>query len=189
MFRNQFVKSLQFMLACSLFSFGSVYADVPLTVEGLLTDKGKLKLDMTVSYANSEKSNASTGDYVNIQTGPTSFVTFPTKVGDGVINSDVLVGTLGLKYGIFANTEVYGRSSWFSSANRSSGVSGISNSSNNGLADAWVGVNYKFRDDKKTSAVLGFIEAAIIEKHNNNSASMKSWLVGFTTYKSTLVSG
>ncbi len=88
MFRNQFVKSLQFMLACSLFSFGSVYADVPLTVEGLLTDKGKLKLDMTVSYANSEKSNASTGDYVNIQTGPTSFVTFPTKVGDGVINSD-----------------------------------------------------------------------------------------------------
>jgi hypothetical protein len=157
---------------------------VPLAVEGLLTDKGKLKLDMTVSYANSEKSNASTGDYVNIQTGPTSFITFPTKFGDGVINSDVLVGTLGLKYGIFANTEIYGRSSWFSSANRSSGVSGISNSSDNGLADAWVGANYKFRDDKKTSAVLGFIETAVIEKHNNNSATMKSWLVGFTTYKS-----
>ena len=185
MFHPQFIISLKFVvLLCCLVFESSAYADLPLTVEGLLTEKGKLKLDMAISYANSERSNASTGDYVSIQTGATSFVTFPTKVGDGVVNSDGLVVTLGLKYGIFANTEIYGRSSWFSSESRNSGVSGISSANNKGLADAWVGVNYKFRDDKKSSAVLGFIETAAIENHNGNSASMASWLIGFTTYRS-----
>ena len=31
------------------------YADLPLTVEDLLTDKGKVKLDLSVAYTNSDR--------------------------------------------------------------------------------------------------------------------------------------
>lgn len=57
-------------------------ADLPLTVEDLITDKGKLKLDMSLTYANSDRRGVATGEPITIQTGPTSFVTLPTAIGE-----------------------------------------------------------------------------------------------------------
>jgi hypothetical protein len=44
-------------------------------------------------------------------------------------------------------------------------------------------VNIQLKKDDKTPAVLGFAEVALREKHRDNSASFKSALFGFTTYK------
>lgn len=106
-------------------------ADLPLTVEDLITDKGKVKLDVSVSYANSDRQGVSTGEPNTVQTGATSFVTLPTLIGEIQGNSDAVVGTLGLRYGLTTKAEIFARGSYLYNSSRSSDVSGIS--SNNDL--------------------------------------------------------
>ena len=96
------------MLSCHA---ASVFAELPLTVEDLVTDKGKFKLDLSFAYANVDQTGVSTGEPISVQTGPTSFVQVPTAVGERSSNRDTLVGTLGLRYGITGKTEVLLRTS------------------------------------------------------------------------------
>lgn len=159
------------------------HADLPLTVEDLITDKGKVKLDVSVAYANIDRQGVSTGDPITLQTGATSFVTLPTLIGETRGNSDSLVGTLGLRYGLTGKAEIFARTSYLHSSSRSSDVSGISSNSESRFADAWAGINYQFKKDDNTPALLGFAEIALREKHEESSSSFKSALVGLTTYK------
>jgi hypothetical protein len=159
------------------------HADLPLTVEDLTTDKGKVKLDVSMAYANSDRQGVSTGEPITVQTGATSFVTLPTLIGESRGNSDSLVGTLGLRYGLTGKAEIFARTSYLTSSSRSSDVSGTSSHSENRFADAWAGINYQFKKDNDTPAVLGFAEVALREKHEKSSSSFKSALVGITTYK------
>ena len=133
-----------------------VYADLPMTVEDLITDKGKVKLDMSVAYANSDRQGVPTGDPITIQTGATSFVILPALIGESRGNSDSLVGTLGLRYGLTGEVEIFARTSYLHISSRNSDVSGISSHSENRFADAWAGINYQFKKDDDTPAVLGF---------------------------------
>ena len=160
-----------------------VQADLPLTVEDLITDKGKVKLDVSLAYANSDRQGVSTGEPITVQTGATSFVTLPTLIGESRGNSDSLVGTLGLRYGLTGKSEIFARTSYLHSSSRSSDVSGISSNSESRFADAWAGINYQFKKDDDTPALLGFAEIALREKHEKSSSSFKSALVGLTTYK------
>jgi hypothetical protein len=161
----------------------SALADLPLSVEGLITDKGKTKFDVSIAYGNADQQGVSTGVPLLVQTGPASFITVPAAIGESQGNSDNWVLTVGLRYGLTANTEIYSRVSGISSRQRNSGVSGTSFDSDSRLADAWIGVNHQFKQDDHTPALLGFAEIALIERHRNNRASFKSALVGFTTYK------
>ncbi|MBB3220510.1 hypothetical protein [Pseudoduganella umbonata] len=121
------------------------WADIPLTLEDLLTDKGKLKLDLSVSYANSDRQGISTAEPVTVQTGPTSFITLPTLIGDSISNSDTNVVTLGLRYGLTAKAEIYSRFSGVTMSQRSSGLEGASKSNESGFVDTWAGINYQFK--------------------------------------------
>lgn len=174
-----------FRLCAGLLVVGSsaAWADLPLTVEDLITDKGKVKLDLSLAYANADRNGVSTGEPIIVQTGPTSFVTLPTLVGESIGNSDTIVTTFGLRYGLTANAEVYARMSGLSSSQRSSGVGGTASSSESGFADAWAGVNYQFKKDDDGPAILGFAEVALREKHRRSNASFKSAMLGITTYK------
>jgi hypothetical protein len=178
---NKSSAHLAFVLAAVLST--SVQADLPLTVEDLITDKGKVKLDLSLAYANADKQGISTGEPIIVQTGPASFVTLPTLIGESIGNSDTFVATLGLRYGLTSKTEVYARMSGLSSSQRSSGVSGTSSSSESRFADAWAGVNYQFKKDNATPTLLGFAEVALRERHRIESASFKSATLGFTTYQ------
>ena len=161
------------------------WADLPLNVEDLITDKGKVKLDLSLAYANMDRSGVSTGEPIIVQTGPTSFVTVPTLVGESIGNSDTLVATFGMRYGLTAKAEVYARTSSLSSSHRSSGVGGTTSSSEAGFADAWTGINYQFKQDDDGPALLGFGEVALREKHRHSSSSFKSAMLGVTTYQAT----
>jgi hypothetical protein len=158
-------------------------ADLPLTVEDLITDKGKVRLDVSVAYANSDRQGVSIGDSITVQTGATSFVTLPTLVGESHGNSDSLVGTLGLRYGLTGKTEIFARTSYLYSKTRTSDVLGTTSNSENRFADAWAGINYQFKNDDEMPALLGFVEIALSEKHEKSRSSFKSALVGLTTYK------
>lgn len=171
--------------AAALLALGvaSAHADLPLTVEDLITDKGKVKLDVSLAYANSDRQGVSTGEPITVQTGATSFVTLPTLIGENHDNNDSLVGTLGLRYGLTGKAEIFARTSYLHSSSRASDVSDTSSHSENRFADAWAGINYQFKKDDDTPALLGFTEIALREKHEKSSSSFKSALVGLTTYK------
>lgn len=120
---------------------------------------------------------------ITVQTGPTSFVSLPTLVGESQGNSDSAVFTLGLRYGLTAKTEVYTRLSALTNRQRNTALGVTATSSDSGFSDAWAGVNVQFKNDDETPAVLGFAELALREKHRQSSASFKSALLGLTTYK------
>lgn len=90
----------------------AAFADMPLSIEDVLTDKGKFKLDAAVSYINTERSRSGLGAPVYIQTGEASFIPVPTELHETGSNSDMLVGTLGLRYGLTGNTDLYGSGSY-----------------------------------------------------------------------------
>ncbi len=81
-----------FIFLC--FIFQNSLAELPLTVENVITDKGKFKLDLAISYSNLELQGVQASDGILIQTGPTSFVSVPSKVGQTQANSDVIVISL-----------------------------------------------------------------------------------------------
>lgn len=171
-----------FLPLCSV-SLTPAWADLPITVEDLITDKGKFKFDLSLAYANADRQGISTGAPIVVQTGPASFITLPTAIGERIGNSDVFVTTMGLRYGLTAKAEVYARASYLASSQRSSDIFGISATSDSRFADAWAGINYRFKDDDDTPAVLGFAEVALREKHLAGNSSFKSAMLGLTTYK------
>ena len=158
-------------------------AELPLTVEDLVTDKGKFKLDASFSYANVDRNGVSAGEPIQVQTGPTSFVQVPTAVGERSSNRDTLVGTVGLRYGITGKTEILARTSYLHTSERVRENARNSGSHQNYFADTWIGVNHKFREDGEHPALLGFAEVALSQRLRSSSRSFRSAILGFTTYK------
>ncbi len=131
-----------------------------------------MKLGMSLTYANSEWNGVTA-----VPTGSESFVIVPTES-----NSDILISTLSLRYGLIDKAEVYGRGSYLHKNARNS-LDRISSVTDSRFIDAWMGVNYQFKEDDNIPALLGFAEAALWEKHRKSSSSLQSWMIGITTYK------
>ncbi len=170
-----------FVFACVIFQ--NSFAELPLTIENVITNKGKFKLDLSLSYSNLELQGVQASDGVLIQTWPTSFVSVPSQVGQTQINSDILIATLGARYGLSNNLESYFRTNYLNTNSRITNLSSTSSSSDSRLADIWAGLNYRFSDDTDTPALLGSIETALYEKHTTDNASFKSHQISLTTYR------
>jgi len=152
----------------SLFAFISIllstaaHAELPLTVEDLFSDKGKFKLELSSSYSNRTSRQVTSGSYVYLQTSDASFVAVPQVLGENRTNADTVVGTMGLRYGLTANTDLYTRFSYLNQNSRSISIDG-GNSKNREsyFADAWTGVNYELVKEGSKPALLGFVEVAL----------------------------
>lgn len=176
---RHFIGTLIFLLLSH-----TAHADLPLSIEDLLTDKGKLKLELSVAYGNHDRQGLAVGEPLLLQTGPTSFISLPTRIGETKTNSDALVATAGLRYGLTARTEIFSRASaLYRHTRSSSALSEPSRQQESRFADAWLGLNHQFKKDDATPAVLGFVELALREKHQNSSSSLKSFLLGLSAYK------
>lgn len=177
--------SLTAALSASLFAVSTpVQAELPLNIEEIITDKGKIKLELSMSYANLESSGLSIGEPFVIQTGPTSFMALPASIGERTTNSDSLIGTTGLRYGLTGNAEIYTRANYLHYRYRSIEADGTKNNSNDTRwVDAWGGINYRLKKDDDTPAIMGFAEIALYEKYNESQSSFKSAMMGFTTYR------
>ena len=168
-------------LAAALCSLGQpVQADLPLTIEDLLTEKGETRLNTSLTYHN-RFSESAAYERVPVNGGRVAYV--PTPNSGIRENSDILVGTLALRHGITGDTEVYARGSWMYSDSRTDSQDSTSKNSQSQFVDAWVGANYRVKDDDTTLALLGFVEVAALERHHHSNSSFKSWMAGLTTYK------
>lgn len=159
----------------------SAYADLPLTIEDIITDKGKWKLETSLTYLNSENSRAALAAPVYIQTGATSFIPIPTEIQENGSNTDMLAGTLGLRYGLTGNTDIYGSGSYLWHEERK--LDGNGKTRNKRMSDISAGISHTFLKDDKNPALIGFLEGTLYEKSRGKASSGKSWLIGATTYK------
>jgi|GEM_PF-7057567 len=99
----------RFALAVMLCSLGSgASAELPLAVEDLLTDKGKIRMNTSVTYHNGFSESAAYEE-VPLRAGKVAYVPMPTASIRA--NSDILVGTLSLRYGLTGDAEIYSRGS------------------------------------------------------------------------------
>ncbi|HGM0853148.1 TPA: meta-pathway of phenol degradation family protein, partial [Neisseria gonorrhoeae] len=159
----------------------SAYADLPLTIEDIMTDKGKWKLETSLTYLNSENSRSELAAPVYIQTGSASFIPVPTEIQENGSNTDMLAGTLGLRYGLTGNTDIYGSGSYLWHEERK--LDGNGKTRNKRMSDISAGISHTFLKDGKNPALIAFLESTVYEKSRNKASSGKSWLIGATTYK------
>jgi hypothetical protein len=190
-----------FMRACGQYLFIALIATSPAvcqaaslnlftTLDELVTSQGKWRAELGGAYANTDGFFTRPGQPITIQTGSTQFLTFVPVGGIERINTDTLVLTPGLHYGLTSRTELYGRASWLSSTTRTTvAPSGsVSEGTVNRFADAWIGVNHVLLREDKYPAVLGFAELALAENGSVSGTANdygKSLLLGGTVYRTT----
>ena len=161
------MKSARPVALLILFAAPYAAADLPLSLEELFTDKGKLRLETSISYTNSESRQTQPANPIYIQTGA---------------NSYIAVGTAGLRYGITRKTEIYGNASYLWRSDRSFNGEARSSTAQN-LSDITLGISHTFKQDGKNPALTGFAETAVYEKAGGKASAAKSWLIGASTYK------
>jgi len=103
-------------ISCHSFHTWHTHADLPLTIEDLIAGKGKIRLNLALNYANSEHQSISL-----VPTGSKFYISVPTKH-----NSDILIGSLSLGYGLTHNTEIYERGNYLYSNARTNSLGKIS---------------------------------------------------------------
>ncbi len=157
---------------------------MPLVLEELISNRGKVKINASINYLNSDQRGVSTAPPIVVQAGPNSYVYVQRQIGDRIENSDSFVGTLGVRYGLTSNTEIYLRGSGYTTRRRGFDVNGSRDDKASSFTSAWVGASYQFKKDDSTPALIGTIEVPISEKHLYSSSSFKSVTVGGTAYKS-----
>lgn len=162
-------------------------ADLPLTIENLLTAANRWRVEMGLTYAGSDRRNID-ARFTSLQTGPGQFITLPVAAGAARQNRDTLILTPGLRYGLSLETEIYSRFSALLDDTRTLDIDGSRHRTSKKLNDAWLGINHRFSEDNATPALLGFFEVALAE---NAALSGNDWsygrtsLLGFTAYRTT----
>lgn len=157
-------------------------ADLPLNIEGLFTEHRQLKLDFTLTYANSSRQEVYSRNPVVVQVGPGQFVSIPSQFGEAHSNSDSLIGGIGLRYGISSSIESYVRANWMSQQIRAQAVNRTESIRQAGLLDAWAGFNYAFGSTSSGGALL-FFEVALAERLEEETYHGQSFVVGSTVYR------
>ena len=162
------------------------WADLPLTIEDLLTEKQEFRFELGLNYANSDRNNVNTR-FDLVQTGTGNFVLLPVDVSNQRQNSDILALTLGTRYGITAKTELYSRLTATADDVRTQNVAETDSRSSQQLNDLVFGVNHQFSPDNDTPALLGFVEMSVAENMATDKSDFvhgKTGQIGFTTYRS-----
>jgi len=178
---------MKFILSIFIAFFSlSTYAEpLKLAVDGLTTSHKDLRLEVSTVYSNKISTQITTVP-TQIQVDTNSFVSVPGIVSESTGNSDTLIGTISLRYGILPSTEIYTRSTGFTKQVRiedsETGLSGTFNDT--GFLESWIGVTHTLLPDAATPALLVFSEVAIFESNIIDSSSFDSWTFGVSTYRS-----
>ena len=177
--------SITFLIFLLHFFSTETLADLPITVEDLLTENDEFKLSFNVSYNNADITKVS-ALYDEIDTGNSKLIRFPAVVGEQRKNSDIYTFTLGGRYGLSDTTEIY--SSISAAANDIRTYSGIDSNGlkSKQLSQFIIGVNFQFYDDTYSSALLSFVELTLFENtvlDGSKYVYFKAGKFGLTAHK------
>lgn len=179
-------RSLIAVLLCASIA-PAAYADLPLTIEELLTAEKRWRADVGIVYANSDRRNVDSR-FNTIQIGPGQYISVPVVVGQARQNMDLFALSSSVRYGLSLDTELYGRLGAVAQSVRTLDADGPASDSSEKFSDGWIGVNHRLANDADTPALLAFIELAVDENvaaEGNELAHGKSAMIGLTTYRAT----
>ncbi len=162
------------------------FADLPLTVEDLLTKANQFRLSLDLGYANVDSHNLDT-HFDLVQTGANNFVILPVAISEQRQNRDRLSLTLGGRYGLNSKTELHSHLTAIANSNRIHTNNESSSFHSQQLSQLMVGFNHQFSEDNDSPALLGFTEVALAENtafDDTEYQYFKTGQVGFTTYRS-----
>lgn len=184
---SKFVVKSSFTFLIFLLHFFSTktLADLPITVENLLTKNDEIKLSFNVRYANADTTKVS-AVYDEIDTGNNKPIRFPAVVVEQRKNSDIYTFTLGGRYGLSDTTEIYSRISAAANDIRTySDIDSIGLKSKQ-LSQFIIGVNFQFHDDTYSSGLISFAELTLFENtvlDGSKYVYFKAGKFGLTAHK------
>ena len=170
------------VIGCTLGSM--CHADLPLTIESLTTDKGRFKLDTTVSYFNQNNSNLLSQGSSVIDLGNGSIITIPNLPTEGTVNTDTIVGTVGLRYGISEAWEIGVKANGLILDQRQENDGKVSSQSDTRLQDISLTTQYQFtKNHKILPDSLVFSELSLYDNTSGfKKEAASSITVGSTVY-------
>jgi hypothetical protein len=145
---------------------GAVLADLPLSVEDLLTARHRYRFESNLEYLNRESSDLASG-YLE--------------------SNDVTIASLGLRYGVTLGTEVFGKAYGYHARTRLLSVERKNSDASSGFSRFVVGGNHQFSPDAATPALLGFFAVDLVEKpvfSDRGTLYGSGGYLGLTTYRS-----
>ncbi|TWV84683.1 hypothetical protein [Moraxella sp. VT-16-12] len=120
----------------------TTHADLPLTVEDLLADKNRFKLDTSLSYYNYHKTATATQGFDGIDVGNGRIIYIPS-VGDSHSNTNSLIAGLGLRYGVSDKFELGIKGGGIYNAARHQNANHFTNTSDTYLQDVSITSQYQ----------------------------------------------
>lgn len=173
-------KKYYFLSLCLFFNLA--HADLPLTVESLVSENKKLTFESSLVYGNSKSHYSEVTNTIPIQIGNHNYVNLPVQIGDNEYQSDYLATTIGLKYGIGTNSDI--GISLSGSHHSQKNLTIDSKNSNTQLSDVNLTGSYQFLNDGKYPALVGFYDIGLLEKRDNKMLNFSNASFGITTYRS-----
>lgn len=160
------------------------FADLPLTVEDLITDKNKFKLITNLNYYNQSQRNLIEQGYSVVDLGNGRTITLPNPSTEGVSNTDSLIGTLGLNYGVTDKWEIGAKVNALHRQTRQNTSDENHQNSDTHLQDISFTTQYQTTENhKKFPNSLIFSEISLYDKTDDlNSKTFSSALIGGTVY-------
>lgn len=92
-------------------------------MEDIIIGQGKIKLHFSISYFNNEQQKSEIRDLVTCQMNDKYVISLPTTMNNFEINTDIIVGILGCKYGIYSKMNAYARLNYLNKNSRSTNIS------------------------------------------------------------------
>lgn len=161
----------------------TAHADLPLTVEDLIADKNRFKLDTSLSYYNQNQTSLAPQTYGMADLGNGRVIILPAPATENNSNTDMLIVGTGLRYGISDHWEMGVRGNFVHKAERYTIDQKPSQSNNQYLQDIYLTTQYSFENNKKLPDGLLFAEISAYDNTQGlQSKSISSVLVGGTVY-------
>lgn len=161
------------------------YADLPLTVESLISNQGKISLESSLMYGNSKANQAQLSGSLPIQVGANSYINLPTDITTNQQQTDYLIGSLAVKYGISHKSDIGIRVNTSYVTERDLAHTNFDKPQNKfELNDIGITASHQFLEDDKYPALVGFADVAIIEKRQDQNTPLANMSLGITTYRS-----
>jgi len=161
----------------------SAHADLPLTVDDLLADKNRFRLDTDLSYYNHHRSSVATQGFEMVDLGQGRTLYMPS-IGESNTNTDSLIAGLGLRYGVSDKLEIGVKTNAIYRNARHQNGAELSKSSDTHLNDISISTQYQLtKNHKKFPDSLVFGELSIYDNTQGlKRKNASSALIGFTTY-------
>lgn len=162
----------------------SAFADLSLTIEDLTADKNKFKLTSNLSYFNQSQRNLTEQGYSVVDLGNGRTITLPNPSSEGLSNTDNLIGTLGLGYGMTDGWEIGTKTNVIYRQLRQTSSGENNQISNAQLQDILLTTQYQLIDKHENLPnSLIFSEISLYDKADGlEPKSLSSVLIGGTVY-------